>query len=110
MKKFLLIALSAFVFVSCSDGYIDKFEDICDETREQIEDVSSMEEFVAVMKQFRVDIRTLAQDYAEEAEKTRFPMVDGKKNKLYERRIKARNSLNKVATEKRRELMKKEEK
>ena len=107
MKKSLLIALSAFAFVSCSDGYLDKYEDICEEAQEQVENAASPEELIAVMKQFRVDIRTLTQDYAEEAETTRKPMVDGKKNKFYERRIKAHNTLTKAASTKRRELMKK---
>ncbi|MBE6309396.1 MAG: hypothetical protein IJY98_01200 [Bacteroidaceae bacterium] len=111
MKKFFLIALSAFTLVSCGNGYVDKYEDICDETEEQIEDAASVAELLSVMKQFRLDIRTLTQDYAEEAEKTRKPTDEaGKENELYERRVKAHNSVSKAASAKRRELLNSEKK
>jgi PBP1b-binding outer membrane lipoprotein LpoB len=107
MKKIFLLAVSALILVSCGNSYISKYEDVCEEAKEQIESANSVEELLSVVKQFRTDIRELSNEYAEEAEMCKKPATENKKQqKLYERRVKAHNSVSKAAVAKKRELKK----
>ena len=108
MKKLFLLALSVFFMVSCGNTYIDKYEDLCDDAKDLIEDAGSVEELHLVMKQFRADIKDLSLEYPEDSELYRSrPGKDEKAAKVYERKIKAYNQVSKAAMAKRFELEKK---
>lgn len=105
MKKFFLSAILFLALVSCGNSYIDKYEDLCSDTKDLVEETTSVPELLSVMKQFRLDIRELNSNYVEEVKECRKSVnEDGTKNKLYERRIKAYNSVSSMAAKKRKEL------
>lgn len=108
MKKLFLLVLSALFIVSCGNAYIDKYEDLCDDAKELVEDANSIEELHLVMKQFRVDIKNLSLEYPEDSELYRSrPGLDEKTSEIYKRKAKAYNQVSKAAMTKRFELEKK---
>ena len=108
MKKLFLLALSVLFVVSCGNTYIDKYEDLCDDAKDLVEDAGSVDELHLVMKHFRADIKNLSLEYPEESELYRSrPGKDEKAAKVYERKIKAYNQVSKAAMAKRFELEKK---
>lgn len=106
MKKLFLIAATALLLVSCGNSYIEEYEAICGDAKEQVEAASSVKEIMSIMKQMRSDIRELNEEYPEEAEKYKKPNKDDEAiHKMYQRRVKASNAVNAKAASLRRKML-----
>lgn len=98
---------STALLLSCGNKYVEGYEALCEETRERVEKSESMEELLSVMKDFKNDVGELGEEYPEEMRQCRLPQNgDGSVNELHRRRVKAHNSVSKVAAIKWREFKK----
>ncbi len=101
----MMVVVACF-FCSCGNSYIESYEEICSDAKEQVEAASSAKEITAILKQMRNEIKELNEDYPEEAEKYRTPdESDEAAYKMFSRRIRAVNEVNAKASVKRRELL-----
>ncbi len=106
MKKFFVMIVAACFISSCGNSYIENYEEICKDAKEQVEAASSAKEVTAIMKQMRNEIKELNEEYPEEAEKYRSPdESDEAAYKMFSRRIRAVNEVNAKASVKRRKLL-----
>ena len=51
MKKLFFIAAAALLLVSCGNSYIEEYEAICSDAKEQVEAASSVKEIMSIMRQ-----------------------------------------------------------
>lgn len=106
MKKFFVMIVAACFISSCGNSYIENYEEICKDAKEQVEAASSAKEVTAIIKQMRNEIKELNEEYPEEAEKYRSPdESDEAAYKMFSRRIRAVNEVNAKASVKRRKLL-----
>lgn len=95
MRKIFLFVAVALFLVSCGKSYIEGYEELCKETVEQIECASSKKEVLAIMKDFRKSLHDFNEENPEDAQLYMFAdNQTGENKKIFERRIKAYNSVN----------------
>lgn len=106
MKKLFFIAAAALLLVSCGNSYIEEYEAICSDAKEQVEAASSVKEIMSIMRQMRSDIRELNEEYPEEAEKYKtLNMNDEDAYEICQRRLRAFNAVNAKAAAMRRKIL-----
>lgn len=106
MKKLFFIAAAALLLVSCGNSYIEEYEAICSDAKEQVEAASSVKEIMSIMRQMRSDIRELNEEYPEEAEKYKTLNMDDKDTyEICQRRLRASNAVNAKAAAMRRKIL-----
>lgn len=106
MKKLFFIAAVALLLVSCGNSYIEEYEAICSDAKEQVEAASSVKEIMSIMRQMRSDIRELNEEYPEEAEKYKTLNMDDKDTyEICQRRLRASNAVNAKAAAMRRKIL-----
>lgn len=106
MKRFFLIVAVALLMMSCGNSYIEDYEAICRDAKEQVEAASSVREIMSVMKQMRSDIKELNEEYPEEAEKYKTGNPDNEEEyKIWQHRVRVLNEVNAKASLKRRRLL-----
>lgn len=106
MKKLFFIAAAALLLVSCGNSYIEEYEAICSDAKEQVEAASSVKEIMSIMRQMRSDIRELNEEYPEEAEKYKtLNMDDEDAYEIFQRRLRASNAVNAKAAAMRRKIL-----
>lgn len=106
MKRLFLIAAMALFMVSCGSSYIENYEAICNDAKEQVEAASSVKEVMSIMKQMRSDINELNEEYPEEAEKySKANPSNEAVDKIYYQRVRAFNAVNAAASAMRRKLL-----
>ncbi len=108
MKRFFLIATMALFLVSCGNSYIENYEEICADAKEQIDAAVSVKEVMSITKQMRKELAELNEEFPEEAQKYR--SAGNKEDdayKIVQRRLRAFNGAQAAAAAKRRELLNK---
>lgn len=105
MKKFFMVAALALAMMSCGDSYIENYESICSDAKEQLQVAASVKEVMEIMTEMRHDIWELNEQNPEAADRyNQMNSTDETLSKNFHRRMKAINEVNAMASSKRREL------
>ncbi len=111
MKKIFVALFTALLMVSCGKSYIESYEEVCNNTKEQLKMASSPAEVVELMKQFRFEINEVNEEFPKEAAKYMYVNKEDKEAyAVYQRRSNAYNMVSRMATQIRRIMINNEKK